>query len=338
MLRLRRYRIFLVFAVFTVFFLYHFSNVPKWDASSKISVESLKKFGQNEEQSKVDTDSQIAKTAPKASYAPDVVESPSPASPRVKPVETPVEKPPVVSSSVVAAASQTTQAPASESAVEQPIAYIPPPKVEEEEFGQTGQGRLEVEPVENAPPRAHWQKQEDHFPVLPGSLIPLPTGTPKSIPKIQHVFKEESADKKSDREGKLASVKEAFQTSWSSYRQYAWMNDELQPVSAGFRNPFCGWAATLVDSLDTLWIMDMTEEFEAAVNAVQSIDFTVSLRKDIPLFETVIRYLGGLIAAYDLSDGKYKVLLDKAVGLAEILMGAFDTPNRMPQTFYNWAP
>jgi mannosyl-oligosaccharide alpha-1,2-mannosidase len=336
MLRLRRYRIFLVFAIFTVLVLYQFTNVRSWDSSTKINVDSLKKFGENaaEEQrlAKPDTNPE----APKPSPAVHVIESPSPV---VKSAVASVTKPPFASSTS-AVASQTKQAPASEAtaAVQQDTPFIPPPKTEDDEFGQTGQGRLEVEQVEGAPPRVPWRKQEEHFPLPPESLISLPKGKPKSIPKIQHVFEEEIADKKNDRERKLASVREAFQTSWSSYRQYAWMNDELSPVSGGFRNPFCGWAATLVDSLDTIWIMGLKEEFETAVNAVQSIDFTISMRKDIPLFETVIRYLGGFISAYDLSEGKYKILLEKAVELAEILIGAFDTPNRMPRTFYNWAP
>lgn len=337
MLRLRRYRIFLILAVFTIFFLYHFTNVRDWDSSSKISVDSLRNFGQNGAGTVPPTS--IAKAAaPKVSPAVDTIVSPPPAPVLTVPDEAPAAKAPDVSPSPEGIASPTTQVPAAESTAAPEIAFIPPPRIEEEEFGQTGQGRLEVEPVENAPPRAHWTKQEEHFPLSLESLISLPTGKPKDIPKIQHVFAKESADKKTDRERRLASVTEAFQTTWSSYRQYAWMNDELSPVSGGSRNPFCGWAATLVDSLDTLWIMGLKEEFEIAANAVRSIDFTVSLRKDIPLFETVIRYLGGLIAAYDLSDGQYEGLLEKAVELAEVLMGVFDTPNRMPQTFYNWAP
>jgi mannosyl-oligosaccharide alpha-1,2-mannosidase len=94
----------------------------------------------------------------------------------------------------------------------------------------------------------------------------------------------------------------------------------------------------MVDALDTLWIMGLTEEFEDAVKAVGGIDFTTSSRRDIPVFETVIRYLGGLISAYDVSEGRYDILLRKAVELANVLMGAFDTPNRMPQTYYNWRP
>ena len=167
----------------------------------------------------------------------------------------------------------------------------------------------------------------------------LPTGRPAKIPRIQHDFTDESSSDRIDRERRLAEVKSTFRFSWEGYkRPESWLQDELSPVSGGSRNPFCGWAATLVDALDTLWIMGMEDEFQQAASAVGEIDFTTSIRNDIPLFETTIRYLGGLLSAYDLSDGKYRVLLDKAVELANVLMGAFDTPNRMPMTYYWWKP
>jgi mannosyl-oligosaccharide alpha-1,2-mannosidase len=60
------------------------------------------------------------------------------------------------------------------------------------------------------------------------------------------------------------------------------------------------------------------------------------LSTKVNVFETTIRYLGGLMSAYDLSGQKYSVLLDKATELGEMLYGAFDTPNRMPVTRWNW--
>lgn len=184
----------------------------------------------------------------------------------------------------------------------------------------------------------HWQKQKEHFPVPTASLIPLPTGNLASIPKIQHAFKDETPDAKISREKRQAGVKGEFLKSWEGYKKFAWGHDELKPVSGTFKDPFCGWAATLVDTLDTLWIMGLNKEFEEAVKQVEKIDFTTTERMDIPVFETTIRYLGGLLSAYDLSGEKYKSLLDKAVELAEVLMGAFDTPNRMPVLFYPWRP
>lgn len=215
-----------------------------------------------------------------------------------------------------------------------------PPVSEEQEnkISQEGPGR--VEPVIFSPPAAaiHWEKQVEHFPVPADSLIQLPTGKPIAIPKIQHTFSDETPQSRDKREERLEKVKEEFKKAWKGYKDYAWMHDELSPVSGGYRDPFAGWAATLVDSLDTLCIMGLEEDFEQAVRAVGTIDFTTAQRPDIPVFEVTIRYLGGLLAAYDVSGGTKKVLLDKAVELAEVLMGAFDTPNRMPVLFYNWKP
>ncbi|ROT35831.1 seven-hairpin glycosidase [Sodiomyces alkalinus F11] len=188
----------------------------------------------------------------------------------------------------------------------------------------------------------HWRKQPEHFPVPTESIIPLPTDPPRQFPKIQHTFDPESPAAKEKREKRLAAVKAETERAWAGYRQYAWMHDELTPLTKRFRDPFCGWAATLVDSLDTLWIMGLKDEFDEAAKAVGDIDFTYTpQRRDIPVFETTIRYLGGLLAAYDVSGGRqgnHPVLLTKAVELAEILMGAFDTPNRMPILYYNWMP
>ena len=202
---------------------------------------------------------------------------------------------------------------------------------------QRGEGRQEVI-EDNERPKIHWTRYPEHFPIPSESLTPLPTARPRPIPKIQHDFPEESAEDKVDRQEKLQQIKKTFEFSWDGYVKNAWMQDELLPVSGQYRNPFCGWAATLVDSLDTLWMMGMIDQFENATTAVKNIDFTTSPRKDIPMFETTIRYLGGLLGAFDISGGKHMILLDKAVELAEILMGAFDTPNRMPMTFYYWQP
>lgn len=51
---------------------------------------------------------------------------------------------------------------------------------------------------------------------------------------------------------------------WRGYVRYAWGNDELQPVSQVGKNSFGGLGATIVDALDTLWLMDMQAEYQAA--------------------------------------------------------------------------
>lgn len=165
----------------------------------------------------------------------------------------------------------------------------------------------------------------------------LPRGRAKKLPKIQHKPVQETARDKQIREGRLLEVREAFLHSWKGYKKEAWAKDELRPIEGGFKSPFCGWAATMVDSLDTLWIMGLKEEFELSLVELKNIDFTNTVGCQINLFETTIRHLGGLLAAYDLSGGEYKILVEKAVELAEVLYTAFDTPNRMPSPHYIWS-
>lgn len=207
---------------------------------------------------------------------------------------------------------------------------LPPVPDEEDLPVQEGEGRKEHSQIMATSSMIHWTRQSEHFPV--STTIQLPTGSSKPFPRIQYNGKME-ADKE-----RLAVIKAAIVHAWNGYRDAAFAEDEVMPISGGFKNPFNGWGATMVDSLDTLWIMNMKAEFDEAVEAVREIDFTTSIRSDIPLFETVIRYLGGLVAAYDISNAKYPILLDKAVELAEVLFGAFDSPNRMPQTYYRWKP
>ncbi|KAF2271489.1 class I alpha-mannosidase [Westerdykella ornata] len=167
------------------------------------------------------------------------------------------------------------------------------------------------------------------FNKINGSLTPLPTGVPRSLPRIQYEFPEETASQKALRESRRAAVRKAFQRTWNSYRKHAWKMDELMPISGKGLDTFGGWGATLVDSLDTLWIMGFKKEFYEAVDAVAHIDFGKSESGTISVFETTIRYLGGMLSAYDLSGEK--VLLDKAIQLGELLYRAFDTNTNMPQ-------
>ncbi|KAL3426230.1 class I alpha-mannosidase 1a [Phlyctema vagabunda] len=347
-IRLRRYRIFLACAVMMVIALVRFSSTSDWEYADVASFD----FGH---------------TAPKQDAKPPVVEAPVP-----KPEVAETPKAPVYtgkpSIAVVPSTHPTkavTQTKSADSNAIPPLPIITPtptvdnaiPKVVIPDRKPPIQGGLYDDEAEEqimypaAPPgrqefptfaaeatTIHWERQKEHFPVPTSELINLPSGTPHPMPKIQYAFNDETTDARINREKRQSSVKKEFQKAWAGYRKNAWLHDELSPVSGKFRDPFCGWAATLVDTLDTLWIMGLKEEFEEAAKAVDLIDFTTSPRADIPLFETTIRYLGGLLAAFDVSEGQYQNLLDKAVELAEILIGAFDTPNRIPVLYYMWRP
>uniref|UniRef100_A0AAX7UIR6 alpha-1,2-Mannosidase n=1 Tax=Astatotilapia calliptera TaxID=8154 RepID=A0AAX7UIR6_ASTCA len=122
---------------------------------------------------------------------------------------------------------------------------------------------------------------------------------------------------------------------WDSYKQYAWGSNELRPVSKhGHSSNLFGSikGATIVDALDTLYIMEMFEEFDAATDWVEkSLDFNVNA--EVSVFEVNIRFVGGLLSAYYLS-GK-EVFRRKAVELGEKLLPAFKTPTGIPWALLN---
>ena len=185
-----------------------------------------------------------------------------------------------------------------------------------------------------APKPINWKDYSQYYPVQ--SIIPLPTGEPKPIPRIQYEFGPEFVSNRRERLKRRNAIREAFQHSWKGYHRYAWMHDEVRPISGGYRDHFGGWGATLVDSLDCLLLMQLDKEFAMAVIALKKIDFTNAGIDILNIFETTIRFLGGLLSAYDISDAKYPTLLEKAVQLADMLYVAFDTPNRMPVTRWYW--
>jgi mannosyl-oligosaccharide alpha-1,2-mannosidase len=154
--------------------------------------------------------------------------------------------------------------------------------------------------------------------------------------RIQFAFQRESGSAKRVRQSRQQQVRQAFLHAWKGYKKYAWLHDEITPLSGRHRDPFVGWAATLVDGLDSLYIMGLQDEFDSALEAVKSINFSRPNAERVPVFETTIRYLGGLLGAYDVSGGKYPLLLQKADQLGEFLFQAFDTPNGIPVPYYWW--
>ncbi|HYC98190.1 glycoside hydrolase family 47 protein [Brevundimonas sp.] len=131
-------------------------------------------------------------------------------------------------------------------------------------------------------------------------------------------------------------VKSEFQWAWRHYVERAWGRDEINPVSGTSRSFFIeghDLGLSLVEALDTLWIMELDEEFQAGVDWVKAnLDFDVDGYAQV--FETNIRLVGGLLSAH-LACGD-PALLDKARDLADRLMKAFDaSPHGLPYRYVN---
>ncbi|KAG0146546.1 hypothetical protein CROQUDRAFT_657175 [Cronartium quercuum f. sp. fusiforme G11] len=165
---------------------------------------------------------------------------------------------------------------------------------------------------------------------------------PKSKDRIQwDGFKrgnrwEKAHDAKS-RNQRKEWVRKAFLYVWDSYKEHAWGHDELKPISGKFDDPWSGWGATIADCLDTLLIMGLPNEYQYAREHIRTIDWSYTLPKNgvettVPFFETVIRYLGGMISAYELSTDK--LMLERAEELADWLLPAFGTKLGYPVPRY----
>ncbi|XP_032396263.1 endoplasmic reticulum mannosyl-oligosaccharide 1,2-alpha-mannosidase isoform X2 [Etheostoma spectabile] len=125
---------------------------------------------------------------------------------------------------------------------------------------------------------------------------------------------------------RLEAVRDAFRHAWKGYKEYAWGHDELKPISRSFGEWF-GLGLTLIDSLDTMWILGLKEEFAEAKDWVEK-ELSFDKNVDVNLFETTIRILGGLLSTYHLTGDQ--LFLEKAKDLGFRLMPAFKTPSKIP--------
>lgn len=154
--------------------------------------------------------------------------------------------------------------------------------------------------------------------------------------RIQASFPRETPASRSIRLKRREKVKEAFQHAWKGYKEHAWLHDEVRPLSGGHKDGYAGWAATLVDSLDSLYILDLQDEFAEGLSALEGINFSQPHAERVPVFEVSIRYLGGLLGAWDVSGHQHPILLEKAKQLGDFLYKAFNTENGVPVPYYDW--
>ena len=180
------------------------------------------------------------------------------------------------------------------------------------------------------PSSLDWSLYPDFHPA--GKTKKPPSGRSRRIPAVQAPLS--SFANPNEPDPRRDDVLHVFRRSYNAYKQHAWLHDELAPISGAGKDTFGGFAATLVDALDTLWIMGEMDDFYEAAGAITALDFANTTEGAVNLFETTIRHLGGLLSAYDLSHER--PILKKAIELGEMLYKAFDTPNRLPGFWLNF--
>ncbi|KAL1968455.1 hypothetical protein VTN77DRAFT_1984 [Rasamsonia byssochlamydoides] len=145
-----------------------------------------------------------------------------------------------------------------------------------------------------------------------------------------------------DWEHRREKVKEAFICSWDAYTKYAWGQDRFHPLSkTGSQMSPDGLGWIIVDSLDTLMIMNLTSRLANALKWIHR-KLTYDQDQDVNTFETTIRMLGGLLSAHylssqlpDVSSRRDHVYLSKAVDLADRLLGAYESGSGIPYASVN---
>ena len=131
-------------------------------------------------------------------------------------------------------------------------------------------------------------------------------------------------------------VRSEMRWAWAQYRQHAWGKDQIKPISGGFesfplKNRHLG--LTIVEALDTLWIMGLDDEFRDGVEWVKrNLDFDVD--GEVSVFETAIRLVGGLLSAFHACGDP--ALLAKARDCADRLLSSFAaSPLGIPHRYIN---
>ena len=170
--------------------------------------------------------------------------------------------------------------------------------------------------------------------------VPLPSSSLPPPPPSQLAARSDPLT-----QSRRAAIVEAFVHSWRGYERHAWGYDELRPVSNKPNDAWGGFAVTMIDALDTAYLMNLTAEFGRATDWLAA-HLVVDRDHYVSVFEHTIRVFGGLLSAFDLSGDER--LLRLAVAAATRLLPAFKESDGLPSAQVNtrsgerrshgWAP
>lgn len=123
--------------------------------------------------------------------------------------------------------------------------------------------------------------------------------------------------------------------------------DDLLPLNKSGINDWFGWGVTIVDGIDTAIVMNLTDIVAEQLAFIETIDFTYTPDGPVEIFDTNIRYVGGLISAYDLlksglfpanyPQSQIDALLSQAVSLADKIAYGFMTPTGLASSNVNFS-
>jgi mannosyl-oligosaccharide alpha-1,2-mannosidase len=124
---------------------------------------------------------------------------------------------------------------------------------------------------------------------------------------------------------------------WRNYEELCFGEDQIKPVSGGAEAFFFPGGPPLglsiVEALDTLYVMGLDAEMEAGIRWISD-NLKFDIDQEVQVFETGIRMVGGLLSGW--CGTRERKLLTLAKDLADRLSIAFTkSPTGMPYRFVN---
>lgn len=123
-------------------------------------------------------------------------------------------------------------------------------------------------------------------------------------------------------------IRKTAQKAWSSYVRYSWGEEFLRPLTKkGDHSSKGGYlkGLTLLQSLSTLWVMNLTTEYEQGREWVNKHFNLTNVNADLKIRQAVPRFLGSLLSIHALT--KDPMYLEKILHLEKIITPAFSREN-----------
>lgn len=122
-------------------------------------------------------------------------------------------------------------------------------------------------------------------------------------------------------------VKAETLRSWKAYKQFAWGDDVLLPLSKkGYNWYDKSLGISPYDAYSSLKVMGLDDEAKEIENYALAMDWDKDVY--VQVFEVNIRILGGLLAIYEYS--RNPAILEKVIDFADRILPAFDSPTGLP--------
>ena len=146
-----------------------------------------------------------------------------------------------------------------------------------------------------------------------------------------------AAEKSVDWSRLAQDVRAEMAWAWRNYVELAFGHDQIKPASGGVEEFFFpngpGLGLSIVEALDTLYLMGLDAELETGVHWIEK-NLHFDIDGEVQVFETNIRVMGGLLAGWLATHNK--TLLTLAHDLADRLLPAFTkSPTGIPYRFVN---